>query len=125
MCDVSSQNIIKDHFDYVNQFTFIIMRRHNVFSRSPYLPTSPKEIFINFEPLEKKGRKRLAKTLSDGEILEAKVKDEGEPCTQSDGELQKSGMTPTEPLLQFNLSSPSKQLVCYHKFVFFIIFASY
>lgn len=78
--------------------------------RSPYLPTSPKEIFINFEPLEKKGKKKLAKTLSDGEILEAKQKDEGEPCTLSDGELQKSGLSEiTHDDLDLEITSPQKQ----------------
>nr|XP_024215426.1 uncharacterized protein LOC106687268 [Halyomorpha halys] len=78
--------------------------------RSPYLPTSPKEIFINFEPLEKKGKKKLAKTLSDGEILENKQKDEGEPCTLSDGELQKSGLSEiTHDDLDLEITSPQKQ----------------
>ncbi|BES94582.1 Hypothetical protein domain [Nesidiocoris tenuis] len=62
--------------------------------RSPFVPPSPKEIFINFEPLEKKQRKKLSKTLSDGEILECKGgKDEGEPCTLSDGELASAKST--------------------------------
>ncbi|XP_073979225.1 uncharacterized protein isoform X3 [Rhodnius prolixus] len=80
--------------------------------RSPYLPTSPKEIFINFEPLEKRSRKRLAKTLSDGEILEGKGKpEETEPCTQSDGELASAKSTqeePEEPRLSVQLEPPRK-----------------
>lgn len=76
------------------------------------MPTSPKEIFINFEPLEKRSRKRLAKTLSDGEILEGKGKpEETEPCTQSDGELASAKSTqeePEEPRLSVQLEPPRK-----------------
>ncbi|KAK9507194.1 hypothetical protein O3M35_007102 [Rhynocoris fuscipes] len=89
-----------------------LMRTQSEEPRSPYLPTSPKEIFINFEPLEKRNRKRLAKTLSDGEILEGKGKcEETEPCTQSDGELASTKSTqeePEEPRLVVQLEPPRK-----------------
>ncbi|KAF6211222.1 hypothetical protein GE061_014338 [Apolygus lucorum] len=61
--------------------------------RSPFLPASPKEIFINFEPLEKKQKKKLGKALSDGEMLESKGGKEDEPCTLSDGELASAKST--------------------------------
>ncbi|XP_024084743.1 uncharacterized protein LOC106669477 isoform X2 [Cimex lectularius] len=92
-----------------------IQRTQSDEPRSPYLPTSPKEIFINFEPLEKRGKKRLAKTLSDGEILEGKgLKEEMmEPCTQSDGELASTKSTQEEPeekrtITQIDVQTPRK-----------------
>ena len=51
----------------------------------------------------------MAKTLSDGEILESKQKEEGEPCTQSDGELQKSGLADTGESIELDITRPQQQ----------------
>ena len=82
--------------------------------RSPFLPASPKEIFINFEPLEKKQKKKLGKTLSDGEILESKSGKEEEPCSLSDGELASAKSTQDAeeedqlgPTITHNLEPPN------------------
>ncbi|XP_054267184.1 uncharacterized protein LOC128989329 [Macrosteles quadrilineatus] len=69
--------------------------------RSPFLPTSPKEILIDFEPLERRGRKRLlGKTVSDGEILEAQAREKeerGDGATQSDCEACYQNTSIDEP----------------------------
>lgn len=95
------------------------------FSRSPFLPTSPKEILIDFEPLERRGRKRiLAKTLSDGEILESRKEspERGDGGTQSDCEQCYQQIALDEPLEKRSAtsvfsepdnSSPLKQLVSF------------
>ncbi|XP_046673598.1 uncharacterized protein LOC124362813 isoform X1 [Homalodisca vitripennis] len=91
--------------------------------RSPFLPTSPKEILIDFEPLERRGRKRLlGKTVSDGEILEsAREKEErGDGATQSDCEACYQNTSIDEPSEKRSASSafsgsettsPVKQLI--------------
>lgn len=91
--------------------------------RSPFLPTSPKEILIDFEPLERRGKKRLlGKTVSDGEILEAarEKEEKGDGATQSDCEACYQSTSVDEPSEKRSASSafsgsettsPVKQLV--------------
>ncbi|XP_039294153.1 uncharacterized protein LOC111051707 isoform X2 [Nilaparvata lugens] len=67
--------------------------------RSPFIAVSPQEILIDFEPLERRGRKRvLAKTVSDGEILEGRASPVEGEGTQSDCEQCHHHLPIDEPL---------------------------
>lgn len=92
-------------------------------SRSPFLPTSPKEILIDFEPLGKRIRKRtLDNNVLVGGILESSnvKEDYVEDATQSDHEPhyqnkstdEASGKrSPTSGFYGSDTASPVKQLV--------------
>lgn len=58
------------------------------------MPTSPKEILIDFEPLERRGHTHiLSKTLSEGEILESGQSSQD----KSDGGTQESDSEQSAP----------------------------